>query len=98
MKKKKAKYIGGFSIRKKTIGGLDMDQRCFVYNNGVVEIRDYIVFTNNEVPTFMTPVKSMFGKTVCFRQFGLRLNTLKEIAHYSQKIMTDAGVKLSDLA
>jgi len=98
MKQKKVKCIGGFSIKKKTVGGLDMDQRCFVFSNGVTEIRDYIVFPNKEVPTHMAPIKTMFGKTVYYREYSLRLETLKSITHFSQEIMAEKGVKLSDLA
>jgi len=97
MKSKNTKCIGAFGIIKKTVGGLNMNQRVFVFKNGVVEIRDYIVFHNKEVPTFMTPTKTMFGKTVYYREYALRFSTLKSITYEAQQVMAKAGVKLSDL-
>ena len=101
MKSKNVKCIGGFGVRKKTVGGLDLQQNVFVFKNGCVQIENFIAYPNkdttNENVEKMDLVKTMFGKSVYRQTYTVRFETLKTIVYHSQEILVKEGVKLSDL-
>ncbi len=101
MKSKNVKCIGAFGTRKKTVGGLDLQQNVYVFKNGCVQIENFIAYPNNsftkEEVAGMSLMRTMFGKTVFRHVYVARFETLKTITYHSQEILAKNGVKLSDL-
>ena len=99
MKKiKNNKLIAEFSFKNKSVGGNDIQTFVGVRKNGTVDITRFILIEGNKDYYGLVKVKTMFGKSVYMQRHGYRLETLKLICHHAQKIMAEAGVKLSDLA
>lgn len=101
MKKKEVKIISAYSIKKETVGGYKMEQNIYVYNNGVVGIEDFILYDKGVKPSADVGLilkKSMFGREVYVRRYGLRFSTLRSIANKVQEDLIKAGIRLSDLA
>ena len=95
----RGKLIGVITTSNRTVGGHYNTTITEVLDNGVLAIHVYTLVRKDDVGIVgMTKKKTMFGRSVYYRFMAFRLGTIKSIVADAQKKMSDAGLKLSDLA
>lgn len=95
---KSIKLINEFSFENKDTAGYLTKIIVQVKDNGIVIINRFTVVPHSESGyKYFKQYRNMFGKKVMYQCSSFRLETLKTIGFYSQKAMSEAGVKLSDL-
>lgn len=92
----KPKIIGSYWFRSKTVGGNLSKLYCYVYDNGVTVIIQYILSKDESMPR-CTKRYSKFGYNLFIRDFALKYNSLFNIARITTEILNKANIKKEDI-